>query len=152
MEGIGRGEWIRTTDLLVPNQELTKIQQLSSGHSGCDALLQAPTAQSVTREMELDRNKRSQHLYAQTGHTIGHSTLPETFGFDHPGPSDKDGISGDIATRSVVQAFLDGKRPEEIHGAYPTIRLSQIYAMIALYLDQKERVASHIPAPDTANT
>src|ERR1035438_2666558 len=35
LKGIGRGEWIRTTDLLVPNQEPTNFQRLSDIAHNC---------------------------------------------------------------------------------------------------------------------
>src|SRR2546423_11535422 len=47
-----------------------------------------------------------------------------------------DRISGtSVSINSVVQAFLDGRRPEEIQSEHPTLRLSQVYAVIAFYLD-----------------
>jgi uncharacterized protein (DUF433 family) len=54
-------------------------------------------------------------------------------------------ISGtSVSINSVVQAFLDGRRPEEIQAEQPTLRLSQVYAVIAFYLDRKE-TADHRP-------
>jgi uncharacterized protein (DUF433 family) len=48
-------------------------------------------------------------------------------------------ISGtSVSINSVIQAFLDGRRPEEIQAGQPTLRLSQVYALIAFYLDRKE--------------
>lgn len=40
----------------------------------------------------------------------------------------------------VLRTWLNGRRPEEIQAEYPHLRLSQIYAAIALYLDRKEAV------------
>lgn len=143
----GRGEWIRTTDLLVPNQELTKDQQLSNGHIGCDPLLHVPTAEQGSGEIEPERSNASQRLYAETGHSIGHSPAFEIFAAASPNsalvnttrPLLGDQISGTcVPINSVVQAFLDGRRPEEIQAEQPTLRLSQVYALIAFYLDRKE--------------
>lgn len=39
-----------------------------------------------------------------------------------------------------LRTWLNGRRPEEIQAEYQHLRLSQIYAAIALYLDRKEAV------------
>src|SRR5438046_9632665 len=80
VDKVGRGEWIRTTDLLVPNLESIKNQQLSSGRSGCDPLLHVPTAEQVSSEIEPERSNPSQRLYAEAGHSIGHSPVNATLG------------------------------------------------------------------------
>jgi uncharacterized protein (DUF433 family) len=140
IEKIGRGEWIRTTDLLVPNQELTQDQQLSNRHCGCDPLLHVPTAERVSGESELGRGSGSQRLHAETGHSRNiRRGCPNSAPVNTTRPSLGARISvTSVSINSVIYSFLDGRRPEEIQAEHPTLRLSQVYALIAFYLEQKE--------------
>ena len=110
-------------------------------------MLHVPTVERVSGEIEQRRSNGSQRLYAETGHSIGHSPAVEIFAAACPNSAPVDTtrlllggrISGSSdSINSVVQAYLDGRLPEEIHAEQPTLRLSQVYALIAFYLDQKE--------------
>ena len=47
-----------------------------------------------------------------------------------------------VSVSSVVEAFLRVERPEEIHSEQRTLRLSKVYAVIALYLHGQEKTDS----------
>jgi hypothetical protein len=69
----GRGEWIRTTDLLVPNHEPTKNHQLSSGHNGCAQFPMTASFQLLPAPCEGHTRNAEQGFHAGGRHRIGHS-------------------------------------------------------------------------------
>jgi len=104
-------------------------------------LLHVPTAEQVSGEIEPERSNPSQRLYAETGHSIGHSPVNAILGsaqtifalstngreeLSVPG----DASSAGHAIYFVVQALLAGRRPEEIQTEHADLRLSRIYAVI----------------------
>jgi hypothetical protein len=125
-ELIGRGEWIRTTDLLVPNQGPTPDQQLSADHRSCDSLLLVDTSQQLKVETGPECSNLSQPLYAQTGHSIGHS------------PDISSIIDRSVPSDVIIRDFLQGKYPEEMCAKNPGLRLWQAYGVIALFLRSSE--------------
>lgn len=44
----------------------------------------------------------------------------------------------------VVGAFNNGRSPEEIVLAYPTLKLSEVYAVIAYYLDHQDDINDYV--------
>jgi len=109
-------------------------------------LLHVPTNEEVKGEIESSRSKLSQSLYAETGHSIGHSpveifcpgeAIPAPVGATGK-PVQGNGLGSDVPIDFIVRAYIDGKRPEDIQAECPIIRLSRIYRIIALYLDQHE--------------
>jgi hypothetical protein len=140
-----------------PEPETASNQQLSANCTDRDPLLQAPIPQSVSRESDSDRSNGSQRVYAQTGHSIGHSPAIE----NSPStglcvsqliaPLAGGGRNLDLEIGSVVEAFLKGKNPDEIHAERQNLRLSQVYGIISLYLERRERPSSmqlvYLPDP-----
>ena len=59
-------------------------------------------------------------------------------------------VSESIAIDAVVHGFVQGMRPEEIQAEHRILRLSQVYAIIAAYLDQRERHDSQLGRSDPA--
>src|SRR5205807_53200 len=51
-----------------------------------------------------------------------------------------------ILLGTVVRAFEDGATPEAIVGAYPTLKLADVYAAIAYYLHYREEVSAYLRA------
>ncbi len=149
LEKVGRGEWIRTTDLLVPNQQVTQHQQRSSCHSSCDPALRVATTERFSDGIDSGRSYLSQSLHAETGHSIGHSPDGTLTKLTEAIPALRNildlrtvggGSDPGAVMDCVLRAWLNGRRPEEIQAEYPHLRLSQIYAAIALYRDRKEAV------------
>jgi uncharacterized protein (DUF433 family) len=106
-------------------------------------LLQVPTAQPLTDEIDFGRSNSSQRLYAETGHSIGHSPAESFLAEDElPTPQELTLHPEMAGSRSVInrviRAWLAGLRPEAIQTEFPDLRLCQIYAAIALYLERKE--------------
>lgn len=57
-----------------------------------------------------------------------------------------------IPLERVVEAYLDGESPESIVDAFDTLRLADVYAVIAYYLDHKEEVEEYLrQAEEEAN-
>ena len=53
-------------------------------------------------------------------------------------------ISGTrVSLDSVVYAFNRGESPERVLEQYPVLKLSQIYAAIAFYLDHKTEIDAY---------
>ena len=46
----------------------------------------------------------------------------------------------------MIENYLDGRSPEEIVLRYPSLDLKQIYATIAYYLYNKEKIDAYIKA------
>jgi len=147
IEGNGQGEWIRTIDLLFPNRNYIINQQLTGDLRDCDPLLQAPTAQGVSEKIDLPGSNPSQRLDAVRGHNFGHSPTNDSVSPELTTPAltitpglivgDRTPGAG-IPIDSIVQEFLAGRRPEEIQAHQPTLQLSEVYAVITLYLEWKE--------------
>lgn len=53
---------------------------------------------------------------------------------------------------TIVNAYLDGATPEEIALAYATLRLSDIYAVLSYYLDNREEVEAYLAKRRVAAT
>jgi uncharacterized protein (DUF433 family) len=53
-----------------------------------------------------------------------------------------------ILLGTVVRMYEDGATPEAIVGAYPTLKLADVYATIAYYLANKEEVAAYLRAQE----
>jgi uncharacterized protein (DUF433 family) len=49
-----------------------------------------------------------------------------------------------IPLDTVVNGYLDGATAEEIAQAYPTLRLADVYAVIAHYLQNREAVEQYL--------
>jgi hypothetical protein len=106
-------------------------------HTGCDPLLQVPSAQSLTGEAHFDHSKRSQPLYAETGHSIGHSPADENCGACAVAPSTLHATIGKSSAEDiefVIRFWRDGLRPEEIQAKHPKLPLSKVYGLIAVHL------------------
>ena len=61
---------------------------------------------------------------------------------------DKDGAARVGGTRVlldvIVEAFLDGDSPEQIHGSYDAITLADVYGVITYYLNHREEVDDYM--------
>ncbi len=61
---------------------------------------------------------------------------------------DQDGAARVGGTRVlldvIVEAFLDGESPEEIHDSYDAVKLVDVYAVIAYYLNHREEVDAYM--------
>jgi uncharacterized protein (DUF433 family) len=55
-----------------------------------------------------------------------------------------------IPLERIVEAYKDGETPEEIVDAFDTLRLSDVYVVIAFYLDHKEEVEAYLREQDDA--
>ena len=55
-----------------------------------------------------------------------------------------------VTLDTVVAAFQDGLTAEEIAEQYPSLPLSQVYAIIAYYLDHQVEVTSYLAAREGA--
>jgi uncharacterized protein (DUF433 family) len=54
-------------------------------------------------------------------------------------------VSGTLVSLdSVLFAFLDGSTAEEIAQQYPSLRLADVYAIIAYYLDNRAELDSYL--------
>jgi uncharacterized protein (DUF433 family) len=53
-----------------------------------------------------------------------------------------------VTLDTVVAAFQDGLTAEEIAEQYPSLSLSQVYAVIAYYLDHQVEVHSYLAASE----
>ena len=49
-----------------------------------------------------------------------------------------------VALDSVIYPFRQGRSPEAIQDAFPTLSLSQVYAAIAYYLDRQDELDSYL--------
>ncbi|MFL6194174.1 MAG: DUF433 domain-containing protein [Thermoanaerobaculia bacterium] len=49
-----------------------------------------------------------------------------------------------VTLDTIIGAFKDGEAAEEIHEAYPTVSLADVYAVIAYYLRHQEEVEEYI--------
>jgi uncharacterized protein (DUF433 family) len=49
-----------------------------------------------------------------------------------------------VSLDSVIVAFDDGATPEEIVQSYPTLNLSDVYAVISYYLQHREEVEEYM--------
>ena len=48
----------------------------------------------------------------------------------------------------VIHAFLQGETPEGIIDSYPTVKLSNLYAVLAYYLDHRVEVDAYVRQAD----
>ena len=66
--------------------------------------------------------------------------------------TDQDGVlrvgETRVTLRSVIHAFLQGHTAEEIVSHYPALRLADVYAIIAYYLNDKEAVKEYLAKED----
>ena len=53
---------------------------------------------------------------------------------------------------TVIYAFNEGASPEEIVFRYPTLDLSQVYAVISYYLQHREEVAEYLKKRERQRT
>lgn len=51
-----------------------------------------------------------------------------------------------VGIEIVIEKFLEGASPKEIHGHYPHLTLKQIYATITYYLFNKKVIDAYIEA------
>lgn len=67
---------------------------------------------------------------------------------------DRDGVMRVGGTRvsidTVVYAFNEGSTAEEIVSRYPTLRLADVYAAIAYYLNNREAVGRYLQQQEEA--
>lgn len=49
-----------------------------------------------------------------------------------------------VALDSIIYKFRQGRSPESIQDAFPTLSLSQVYAAIAYYLDHQAELDSYL--------
>lgn len=49
-----------------------------------------------------------------------------------------------IALDSIIYLFREGRSPEAIQDAFPTLSLSQVYGAIAFYLDHQSELDEYI--------
>jgi len=49
-----------------------------------------------------------------------------------------------VSLDSVIYAFLDGSTPEEIVQQYPSLRLADVYTIVAYYLDNRAELDSYL--------
>ncbi|MEZ6110878.1 MAG: DUF433 domain-containing protein [Pirellulaceae bacterium] len=49
-----------------------------------------------------------------------------------------------ISLDSVVRAYWDGKSPEEITEAFPTLSVEQVFGAIAFYLRHRNEIDAHL--------
>jgi len=76
LKGInGRGERIRTSGLLVPNQEPTQYQSLTGIAKYCPPLRQVASFQRLPRNLPRGDSNSEQRFYAGGRHKNGHSFL-----------------------------------------------------------------------------
>lgn len=70
--------------------------------------------------------------------------------------ADEDGISRVGGTRvtldTVIHAFAAGSTAEEIASRFPVLRLADVYAVIAYYLNQREAVQQYLKQQEEAST
>ena len=114
----------RTGGLLITNHGPTKHQQLSDVARDLDPLRDVAMDQRVSPEIGLDRRNPSQPLYAQGGHSIGHS---RTFG---------DIVISESDRAQVVSLFKRGANPEYIRAEICSLKLWEVYAVIAQHLHE----------------
>lgn len=53
-----------------------------------------------------------------------------------------------VSLETVIESYLTGDRPEDIHEGFPFIDLADIYAIIAFYLKNKEAVDQYLATQD----
>lgn len=49
-----------------------------------------------------------------------------------------------VGLEPIVAHFQEGQTPEQIARSFPTVTLAQVYAAIAYYLENKERIDSYM--------
>lgn len=49
-----------------------------------------------------------------------------------------------VLLESIVAEFLDGRSPESIQQSFPTLKLAEIYGVIAFYLDHQAEINSYL--------
>jgi uncharacterized protein (DUF433 family) len=49
-----------------------------------------------------------------------------------------------VTLDSIINFYLQGESPEDLHNGFPTIPLQDIYAVIAYYLAHREKVDSYL--------
>jgi uncharacterized protein (DUF433 family) len=68
--------------------------------------------------------------------------------------TDEDGVMrvGEtrVTLRSVIHAFLQGHTAEEIVSHYPALRLADVYAVLAYYLNDEGTVKAYLAEEDAA--
>jgi uncharacterized protein (DUF433 family) len=68
--------------------------------------------------------------------------------------ADKDGVMRVGGTRipldTVIHAFDEGSTAEEIASRYPVLKLADIYAVIAYYLNEREAVQQYLSQHEAA--
>ena len=55
-----------------------------------------------------------------------------------------------ILLELVIHAFNQGESPEEIVDSYPTLRLADLYAVLAYYLNHRAEVDGYVRQADAA--
>jgi uncharacterized protein (DUF433 family) len=53
-----------------------------------------------------------------------------------------------VSLETIIESYLTGDRPEDIHEGFPFIDLADIYAIIAFYLKNKEAVDRYLANQD----
>ena len=73
---------------------------------------------------------------------------------DLPLHTDDDGVlrirDTRITLHTIISTYKIGESPEDIHEAFPSITLADIYMLIAYYLANRETVDTYIQAIDKA--
>jgi uncharacterized protein (DUF433 family) len=49
-----------------------------------------------------------------------------------------------VTLDSIINFYLQGESPEDLHAGFPTVPLSDIYAVIAYYLSHRAEVDSYL--------